>query len=198
MQMQPRLRPVAALAGVPVVQVAAAGQHCLCVTTVADGGAVWSWGRGRRDANSGEARGATRPPSPRDCIGFPPTFRWVCMGSNGSHLPLAPLAERELLPQARGPRPARALGRDRLQAAAPAAVAVGESVITCWSSSERAQSQLRSYVSLSTFSGDGHLMTDSPAARLRPRELSPPAAGAASPTALAIGVAIGLYPIATS
>ena len=35
-------------------------------------------------------------PWPRDCIGFPPSPYWICMGSNGSYLSLAPLAEREL------------------------------------------------------------------------------------------------------
>jgi hypothetical protein len=38
------------------------------------------------------------------------------------------------------------------------------SVIKCCYSSERAQEQLRWHVSLSTLSGDGHLMTDSPQA----------------------------------
>ena len=44
-------------------------------------------------------------------------------------------------------------------------LAVGESVIKCQCSSERVQQQLWSYVSLSTFSGNLYLMTDSPSAR---------------------------------
>ena len=46
---------------------------------------------------------------PPGWVGFLPTSRWICMGSNGSYLSLAPsLAERQLPPQARGrrrPRP---------------------------------------------------------------------------------------------
>ena len=41
-------------------------------------------------------------------------------------------------------------------------LAVGESVIKLCYASERAQYQLWSYVYLGMFSGDGHLMTESP------------------------------------
>ena len=49
-------------------------------------------------ANSGGARGAARPAWPRDFIGFPPTSHRICIGPNGSYLPLAPLSDRELSP----------------------------------------------------------------------------------------------------
>jgi hypothetical protein len=48
----------------------------------------------------------------------------------------------------------------------PAGAAAGGSVIKCQYSSERAQRQLWSCVSVSTFSADLCLMTDSPSARL--------------------------------
>ena len=54
----------------------------------------------RGDANSGGARGAARPPWSRDCIGFLPTFYWICTGSefSGSYSPLAPLTDGESSP----------------------------------------------------------------------------------------------------
>jgi hypothetical protein len=54
--------------------------------------------------------GGTRPPWPRDCIGFRPTSRCICMGSRRSYLALASLAEREFSPQA---RPAQVEGAAR-------------------------------------------------------------------------------------
>jgi hypothetical protein len=57
-------------------------------------------GKDCRAANSG-GPGGHPAPWPRDCIAFQPTYRCICMGSDGSYLPPAPLADRELSPQAR-------------------------------------------------------------------------------------------------
>jgi hypothetical protein len=42
-----------------------------------------------------------RPPWPRDSIAFQPTFHCISTRPDGSYLPLDPLADRELSPQAR-------------------------------------------------------------------------------------------------
>jgi hypothetical protein len=52
--------------------------------------------------NSGGGGGHPAPrPWPRDSTGFRPTSCWICMGSNGMYLSLAPLTDRESSPQVR-------------------------------------------------------------------------------------------------